>query len=73
VLAEPRSRLATISGSVPHPYRRPSGCPFHPRCPDAIPGRCDTAMPTEMALPDGSGVSCFAAEREAEIAAGRAA
>jgi peptide/nickel transport system ATP-binding protein len=73
VLAEPRSRLATISGSVPHPYRRPSGCPFHPRCPDAIPGRCDTAMPTEMALPDGGGVSCFAAEREAEIAAGRAA
>ena len=34
VLAEPRSRLATIAGSIPHPYARPPGCPFHPRCPD---------------------------------------
>ena len=37
VLAEPRARLATIAGSIPHPYARPGGCPFHPRCPDASP------------------------------------
>ena len=36
VLAEPRARLATIAGSIPHPYARPAGCPFHPRCPDFI-------------------------------------
>jgi len=36
VLAEPRARLATISGSIPHPLARPAGCPFHPRCPDRI-------------------------------------
>jgi len=32
--AEPRSRLLAIAGSIPHPYNRPKGCPFHPRCPD---------------------------------------
>ncbi len=48
VLAEPRARLATISGSIPHPLARPPGCPFHPRCPDAIPGRCDVSMPVEV-------------------------
>jgi oligopeptide/dipeptide ABC transporter ATP-binding protein len=25
-------RLYSISGSVPHPAFRPTGCPFHPRC-----------------------------------------
>jgi oligopeptide/dipeptide ABC transporter ATP-binding protein len=44
VLAEPRARLATIAGSIPHPFARPSGCPFHPRCPDACrPLRCRVA------------------------------
>ena len=38
VLAEPRARLATISGSIPHPFARPAGCPFHPRCPDCDAG-----------------------------------
>ncbi len=48
VLAEPRARLATISGSIPHPLARPAGCPFHPRCPDAMPGRCDVVVPAEV-------------------------
>ncbi len=50
VLAEPRARLATISGSIPHPLARPAGCPFHPRCPDAMPGRCDVDVPVEVAI-----------------------
>ena len=29
-------RLYNITGSVPHPAFKPSGCPFHPRCPDRI-------------------------------------
>ena len=28
----PRIKLPTITGSIPHPYNRPSGCPFYPRC-----------------------------------------
>ncbi len=31
-LGEKKHRLDTIAGSVPHPLRHPSGCPFHPRC-----------------------------------------
>src|SRR5262249_1027580 len=42
---EPRSRLPTISGSVPHPYNRPAGCPFNPRCPSFMPGTCGAFEP----------------------------
>lgn len=59
VLAEPRSRLATITGSIPHPYARPRGCPFHPRCPDFMPGRCDAAMPATTPQGPGREAACF--------------
>ena len=59
VLAEPRSRLATISGSIPHPFARPSGCPFHPRCPDYIRGTCDKAFPAEVAIGAQHAAACF--------------
>jgi peptide/nickel transport system ATP-binding protein len=49
VLAEPRSRLATISGSIPHPFARPAGCPFHPRCPERM-AVCETTAPVEVAV-----------------------
>lgn len=57
--AEPRIQLPTVAGSIPHPLQRPTGCPFHPRCPDAIPGRCDVAMPALFAAPGGPPVACF--------------
>jgi oligopeptide/dipeptide ABC transporter ATP-binding protein len=57
--AEPRIALPTVAGSIPHPLQRPTGCPFHPRCPDAIPGRCDVAMPAVVAVDGGSPVACF--------------
>jgi peptide/nickel transport system ATP-binding protein len=59
ILAKPRDRLAAIAGSIPHPYERPSGCPFHPRCPDFMPGRCDAAMPAMVPSGDRSAVGCF--------------
>jgi oligopeptide/dipeptide ABC transporter ATP-binding protein len=31
--ADPVGRLSAIPGSVPEARSRPSGCPFHPRCP----------------------------------------
>jgi peptide/nickel transport system ATP-binding protein len=61
MLSTPRQRLATIGGAVPHPSARPTGCPFHPRCPEVIPGLCAAAMPAPVA-PDGTGASCFHAE-----------
>jgi peptide/nickel transport system ATP-binding protein len=62
--ATPRERLATIGGAVPHPGARPVGCPFHPRCPEVIDGRCSTQAPPEI-QPGGSGASCFHAMAEA--------
>jgi peptide/nickel transport system ATP-binding protein len=58
VLAEPRARLATIAGSIPHPYARPSGCPFHPRCPDFIVGVCEKSFPAELAIAESHDVAC---------------
>ena len=62
--AVPRERLATIGGAVPHPGARPVGCPFHPRCPEVIPGRCASEVPPEIP-PDRAGASCFHAMAEA--------
>ena len=59
VLAEPRTKLATIAGTIPHPYNRPIGCPFHPRCADSIPGRCDVDEPNLKQLVGDRAVSCF--------------
>jgi oligopeptide/dipeptide ABC transporter ATP-binding protein len=39
--------LEVIKGSVPDPYSTVPGCPFHPRCPSAMKGICDTVLPIE--------------------------
>ena len=36
-----KSRLQVIEGSVPDPFERLGGCPFHPRCGEVVRGRCD--------------------------------
>ncbi|MBI4572231.1 MAG: ABC transporter ATP-binding protein [candidate division NC10 bacterium] len=58
-----RAELPTIAGSIPHPYNRPAGCPFHPRCPDFMPGTCDKAEPGLTVVGDGQAVSCFLYDR----------
>jgi oligopeptide/dipeptide ABC transporter ATP-binding protein len=58
-----RAELPTIAGSIPHPYNRPAGCPFHPRCPDFMPGTCDKAEPRLTVVGDGQAVSCFLYDR----------
>ena len=54
-----RERLTPIAGAVPHPYDRPAGCPFHPRCPQVIAGRCDRDEPALRPVGAGHAVSCF--------------
>jgi peptide/nickel transport system ATP-binding protein len=58
VLAEPRARLATIAGSIPHPYARPSGCPFHPRCPEVLRGTCEASFPPEVVIGERHVTAC---------------
>jgi oligopeptide/dipeptide ABC transporter ATP-binding protein len=59
VLSDPRTKLPTITGAVPHPYNRPSGCPFYPRCTDFMRGLCDEQEPDLLPVEDGHAVSCF--------------
>ncbi|TAK21032.1 MAG: ABC transporter ATP-binding protein [Chloroflexota bacterium] len=59
IRAEPRVRLPTISGSIPHPYNRPSGCPFHPRCSRTIAGTCERAEPVLTKVGTDHLASCF--------------
>jgi peptide/nickel transport system ATP-binding protein len=58
-----RVKLPTISGSIPHPYNRPTGCPFHPRCPDFMRGTCDRQAPTLLSVNERQKVSCFLYEK----------
>ena len=41
-----QERLSTIEGMVPDPFNLPSGCVFHPRCPEYMPGKCDRIVPS---------------------------
>ena len=54
-----RADLPTISGSIPHPFNRPKGCPFHPRCEHFMPGKCDAATPAVVPVADQQAVACF--------------
>src|SRR5215475_11262916 len=53
-----RVALPVISGALPHPFNRPPGCPFHPRCPDVM-ERCSGAVPKLMPVPPNQVASCF--------------
>lgn len=48
--SEEHIRLESIKGSVPDPYTRVPGCPFHPRCPSFMPGLCDVEEPPETTV-----------------------
>jgi oligopeptide/dipeptide ABC transporter ATP-binding protein len=63
---ETRTALPIISGTLPHPFNRPSGCPFHPRCPDAMPDRCAARVPMPHEVEAGRLVSCFLYHDESE-------
>jgi len=54
------SPLIPVAGDIPSPLERPAGCVFHTRCPQAMTGKCDTALPAEQSLGEGHSVSCFA-------------
>ncbi|MBN9088423.1 MAG: ABC transporter ATP-binding protein [Reyranella sp.] len=55
---ETRVALPVIAGALPHPFNRPPGCPFHPRCPDAM-ARCSAAVPSLQPVAANQLASCF--------------
>ena len=58
-------RLNPIRGTVPDPFNRPKGCPFHDRCDQRIVGLCDVVHPKLTQLADGRTVRCLLYEGEA--------
>ena len=54
-----RERLPSISGSIPHPQNRPTGCAFHPRCQSYMAGTCDVGEPQLVSVNEEQEVSCF--------------
>jgi oligopeptide/dipeptide ABC transporter ATP-binding protein len=60
VHAPVRTKLPAIAGSLPHPHRRPAGCPFHPRCAEVIRGTCERHEPELLPVAGAEqSVSCF--------------
>jgi peptide/nickel transport system ATP-binding protein len=51
------TRLPALPGNAPDPVAPPSGCRFHPRCPEAF-GRCASVEPGSVELPGGRRVAC---------------
>ena len=51
-------RLPVIEGNVPSLLDKPPGCPFHPRCKDALPV-CSEAFPPTTEIGDEHTVACW--------------
>jgi oligopeptide/dipeptide ABC transporter ATP-binding protein len=49
-----------LPGDVPSPIHPPAGCPFHPRCPVAVP-QCQTEIPGMRELAPGHQAACHLA------------
>ena len=52
-----------LQGDVPSPIAPPEGCSFHPRCPLAVKGLCDTKEPLTVDS-DGHQFACHVVEEE---------
>jgi oligopeptide transport system ATP-binding protein len=61
--AEPdlRGRKRALSGDVPSPINRPTGCPFHPRCP-WVQDICKTEQPALREIQPDQFAACHFAE-----------
>ena len=55
---ENQKQRIVLSGDVPSPANRPSGCSFHTRCPIAVEGKCDVDEPELEAIIGGHKVAC---------------
>ena len=65
---DPANRLRerpVVPGEVPSAADPPAGCPFHPRCPRFMAGRCDLARPALREAEPGHFVACYLYEDEA--------
>ena len=55
---ETGKRRLKLAGDIPSPLDPPSGCPFHPRGPDAQRGKCDVETPLLRQVGEGQWAAC---------------
>jgi peptide/nickel transport system ATP-binding protein len=68
IYAKGMERLPSIVGTIPHPFNRPSGCTFRPRCPSFMEGVCDVHVPEFQQIGSSEqSVSCFLHHPPAEV------
>ncbi len=60
--------LTPVPGDIPSPLERPPGCVFHTRCPVAMAGRCDAAVPGMTRVDSEHAAACFAVEDQRRVA-----
>ena len=53
----PEQGQLPLAGDPPSPYEPPSGCAFHPRCPQAV-AECSKSVPEFRELRPGHWVAC---------------
>lgn len=58
---ENKTVRTVLQGDVPSPVKRPTGCHFHTRCPEAI-DICKTKEPKQIIWPSGRMVACHLRE-----------
>jgi oligopeptide/dipeptide ABC transporter ATP-binding protein len=64
---EPSDRLASqIVGEIPDPSHIPSGCRFHPRCPEAF-ERCSRDEPRPVRVTKDHQAECFLANEPGRV------
>lgn len=68
-----RQRLEAIKGMVPSPYRRPSGCQFHPRCSQIMENICPQKAPPMLEQTPGHQVRCLLYTEEGKAETSKAA
>lgn len=57
-LVRHKRQIELRSAEIPSLLHLPSGCTFHPRCPYAVPGVCDNAVPPLEEIKEGGRVAC---------------
>lgn len=57
-ISRQRDELDPIQGMVPSPFRRPTGCQFHPRCTQAM-EKCSQIEPRVTAVGENHTVQCL--------------
>jgi peptide/nickel transport system ATP-binding protein len=66
-LGQQVERLNTIDGNVPTPINLPRRCGFVTRCPVAVSGVCDVAIPALVEIEVGHFTRCFLHSKEVEV------